>query len=280
MISRFKSRFLFALVLLCSIGSTAQGQYVVTGLDTVDTYRRLAFDFVAAVACTTSAGYSACFNDFDFAAQGGVSGGVTTWGYDIVADNGYGAKEGKVNLDSLLTAPPDSIFAKSYLTVGDIPVDSLPSHVGCSYWIKTAPYPVMDQIMFAKLRILSFKVVDSTNHKVDMRFLWACDLTGDRNVPTSGLDTFHLPTSGVLSGPHSQITAVAGKRSFAAVAGRFIVPQELAGRSGMLAVYSLTGRRLGRVTFAAHTREIDLKKAGILENGVVVVKIERTIQGF
>ena len=275
MARKVRNRFLYFLIFLCCAGSASQGQYVVTGLDTVDTYRRLAFDFVAAIACTTGMGYSGCFADFNFAAQGSISGGVTRWGYDIVPGGGYGAKEGKVNLDSLTTAPPDSIFTKSYQIADDIPVDSLQFRVGCSYWIKTAPYPVINQKMFAKLRILSFKVVDSANHKADMRFLWACDLTGDRNVPTSGLDTFHLATSGALSGPHSQVAAVAGKRSFAAVAGRFIVPQELAGRSGMLAVYSLTGRRLGSIQFTAHTREIDLKKAGILESGVLVVRFER-----
>jgi hypothetical protein len=240
----------------------------------INDFNKFGFDFLDQVACTTNGSYKGCYTNFYIIGSSIATG--------LVSNNGYGANMGKVNLDSLKTAPADSIFAKSPSTIDDIPFDSLPFRVGNSYWIKTGPDADGGQILFAKIRILSFPIMDSIKPETAMTFLYAVSPNGSRTCITSGLDTFHLPyyPTGVLppeASPSKKtpVFSSPGQLVFKVVGDRFFLPKELEGISGYLSVFSLAGRRLERVAFDGKTREINLSGVGKSANGAVVVRVER-----
>ncbi len=181
---------------------------------------------------------------------------------------------GIINLDSLKAAPPDSIFNKNYVIFDAIPVspDSIASRVGCSYWIKTGPDPqYLNTVIYAKIRILSFNVLDSTNHKAQMRFIFACDPNGHTTVSTSNFDTFFRSTS-VLS-LHATASALKPDRQVYTLTGnRLAVPGEFQATGGVATVYSLAGRMLERVGFKKGAGQIDIKNNGRVGSVLLLVK--------
>ena len=258
-------------IIFIGIASNASA-LVYSGVATINTINKLGFDFVDQVACTTNGSYKGCYTNFYI-----FGGGVLT---DLQSNNGYGVNIGQVNLDSLKTAPADSIFAKSPGYADQIPFDSLPFRVGCSYWIKTGPDD--GTIFYAKIRILSFPIMDSVKPETAMTFLYALNAAGQRTCATSGLDTFHLPyyPTGVLppgsSQAHKTIAfSSPGQQVFKVVGDRFILPKDLEGISGYLSVFSLAGRKLERVAFDGKSKEINLSGAGRTASGAVVVRVER-----
>ena len=270
-----KSFKLILLILIISMVGKATAANIYSGVATINTVNRLGFDFLAEVACTTNGSYNGCFTNF-FIVGSSIATGLTS-------NNGYGAKMGKVNLDSLKTAPADSIFAKSPSTIDDILFDSLPFRVGYSYWIKTGPDAEdAGTILYAKIRVLSFPIMDSSKPETAMTFLYALNPFGQQTCATSGLDTFHLPyyPTGVLppgsSQAHKTIAfSSPGQQVFKVVGDRFVLPKDLEGISGYLSVFSLAGRRLERVAFDGKSKEINLSGAGRAASGAVVVRVER-----
>jgi hypothetical protein len=207
----------------------------------------------------------------------GNSGTLT---YDLRASGlGYGMKMGKMNLDSIKTAPPDSIF---YLNDGKIDVihpDSLSSRIGNVYIIKTGtdPRPAWTGTYYAKIKILGFKVIDSVKHEIEMRFLWAFQRDQSQNVTTSGLDTFHLSTP-VISGNTSSASRKYGNNSqpvFKVVGDRFVVPKEFLGSGAFLSIYNLAGKRLGRVAVGNGQGVVDIRSLEGIAKSVVVVRVEQ-----
>jgi hypothetical protein len=199
------------------------------------------FDFIEQKACTSYSDYPGCHSHIFFTPFEDIN-----LHYDIRVDFGYAVKAGKTNLDSLKTAPADTIFQKSPGRADSIPPDSLASRVGNCYWIHTGTDPDLGWSLYAKIKILDFKVLDSAARKVEMRFLYACNNQGVKNLTTSGLDTFHLNTPVITS--HASSPAVnrpSGQRVFKVVGDRFVVPGELLSAGAWLGVYDLRGRRLG-----------------------------------
>jgi hypothetical protein len=121
---------------------------------------------------------------------------------------------------------------------------------------------------FAKIRILNFRVLDSANRSVEMRFLWACNVNGSRNLTTTGLDTFDLNTP-IFSRGHSALRKTGCKSVFKVVGDRFVVPRELLGTGAYLTVYDLAGKKLGRVEVGL-SNTVDLRRIRKNPNAVVV----------
>ena len=271
-----KTKFLWLLFLLIFMGIASNASALIySGVATINTLNRMGFDFIDQVACTTTTAYPTCYTHFAI-----YGGGPRT---DLEASGGYAVKMGQVNLDSLKTAPADSVFAKSSLWIDQIPFDTLSFRVGCSYWIKTGPDAAWgNTVLYAKIRILSFPIMDSVKPETAMTFLYALDPTGGKKAITSGLDTFYLPyyPTGVLppgtSQAHKTIAfSSPGQQVFKVVGDRFILPKDLEGISGYLSVFSLAGRRLERVAFDGKSKEINLSGAGRAASGAVVVRVER-----
>lgn len=259
-----------ALVLPIIFVSNVSAVTIYRGVATINTNTHPGFDFIQQIACSTGTSSSVCDQNFDmFNGLQAIS--------DIESNGGYGVKMGQVNLDSLKTAPVDSVFALSPDWIDQIPFDSLLSRVGCTYWIKTGPDN--GSIFYAKIRIISFPIRDSITPETAMKFLYALNAAGQRTCATSGLDTFHYSQSGVLSpgvSPERKTTEFSspGQLIFKAAGNKFILPKELEGTSGFLSIFSLIGRRLGRVAFDGNTREINLSGAGWASDGAAVVRVE------
>lgn len=241
-----------------------------SGVDTISYAHEYGFDFISQLACTTST-YTPpynCYNHFTFYYYNMISA------YTLSAGTGYGIRAGKINLDSIKVAPPDSSFKMSP-QFDSIPPDSLSSCVGNSYIIKTGVDPRDGRIYFAKIRIVGFRVVDSASHTIVMRFIYACNVNGSRDISTSGLDTFNFPTSTIPSGTTPRSLAFSsGQRVFKVVSDRFVVPKELLVSAVYCSVYNLSGKMLGRILIA-NKRIIDLTGIKGVAKGVLVVRVER-----
>ena len=256
-------------VLLIIVTSVISNAFALTysGVVTINDFNKFGFDFLDQVACTTNGSYKGCYTNFY------IIGSTIATG--LVSNNGYGAKMGQVNLYFLKSAPADSIFAKSPSTIDDIPFDSLPFRVGNSYWIKTGPDAENNIIYYAKIRILSFPIMDSVKPETAMTFLYCfkCCRTKPTCV-TSGLDTFHLPyyPTGVLppeaSSSHKTAAYFAsGQLVFKVVGDRFFLPKDLEGINGYLSVFSLAGRKLERIAFDGKARDISWAGSGGRQTG-------------
>jgi hypothetical protein len=100
---------------------------------------------------------------------------------------------GKKNLDSIVTAPSDSVFEAAPGThVDSLFPDSLSSYIGNVYVIKTGEDPRDEYPYYAKIKILDIIVHDLAENKIDMVFLWAANWSGLRDLATTNLDTFDL----------------------------------------------------------------------------------------
>jgi hypothetical protein len=163
-----------------------------------------------------------------------------------------------MNLDSVSWAPSDSAFkARPHPQhVDSLPPDSLSSAIGNVYVIKTGrdPRPIYDYPLYAKIKLLDFTVIDAAAHEVEMVFLWACQLSGSRDIATQGLDTFDLATPvlaegrGVAPSPRPAAARRAGpvvrlQHNGRRGAGVVVVRQEA---GGVGRVFDLRGRVVGR----------------------------------
>jgi hypothetical protein len=242
-----------------------------TGIDTILTNHEYGFDFINQLACTTSTyniGYG-CYNHFGFVYYPFITQ------FDLNSYGGYGVQCGKVNLDSIKTAPPDSIFNKTPLHIDSIPQDSLSFNLGNSYIIKTGVDPRYASIFFAKIRFVGFRVVDSASHTIVLRFLWACNVNSSKDISTSGLDTFNLPTSAITNGSsRKSLVFSAGQKIFKVISNRIVVPKELMGTRAYFTIYNLAGKRLDKIPIT-NNNVIDLSRIKGNTLGVVVVKVER-----
>jgi hypothetical protein len=254
-------------------GKTAGG-LILSGLDTLLTNKLFGFDFVTQTACTSSSDYPGCQQHFYFQNFGNNA----SLNYHIGLWLGYGIKMGKMNLDSIRTAPLDSIFYLNDGTVDIIPPDSLSFRLGNVYVLKTGtdPRPIWNRPFYAKIKILKFVVIDSTNHSVKMVFLWAYDNTGTHNLATSGLDTFHLDGTSSLpsnhqSPSHANLSSV-NKTFFTIATSKFTLPQSLLTPNTFVTIYDLSGRTLCRLA-PANAGTIDLRRMGAAGR-VFLIKVE------
>jgi hypothetical protein len=221
---------------------------VFCNVDTLLMRVKIGFDFITQKACTTYDNYPGCHTHFFF-----HDFHDPELHYDLRVDGGYGIKMGKLNLDSMKSAPPDSVFNKQpFGKIDSIPPESLFSRVGNCYWIKTGIDPRVECSLHAKIKILGFKVIDSASRKIEMRFLYAYNDQGIKNVATSGLDTFHLGGTNTKQIKRSRFNAELRKQHvFTFVGDGFTVPMEFRASGTIFSVYDLTGKRLERAVIGA-----------------------------
>ncbi len=260
--------------LLTNASAETQGGLIISGLDTLPAGR--GFDFVLERPCTTSSDVN-CFYHFNFFWYGPD----INYFAQLNPPNGLMLDVGKINLDSIKSAPPDSLMFDNY-NLGQLYVffriapDSLSKCVGNVYILKTATDPREGYPLYAKIRIIKFIAVDSSQHIVKMVFLWAYNNSGVHDLTTSGLDTFHLqgPPVAVLPRPSSiaghAVSFSGGSRVFTVVGDVFTVPRELEGKAVRIAVFDLRGRRLGEMEIG-NRGTVDLSR--VAGDGVRVVRV-------
>ncbi len=274
-----KATLLLCLFVILDASGAELSGLIVYGVDTINTKNQYGFDFVTQQSCSVAliqAPFS-CVNHFTNIFD------PSTNKYIFAPDNqdgpAYCITVGKMNLDSIKSAPSDSIFFLQPNGHGDdIPVDSLSSRIGRVYLIKTAPDPRDHYPYYAKLRIIKFIVVDSAQHQIKMVFLWAANITGYHDLTTSALDTFHLDTVPTLArAPGLSLSRISHPANpqyvFKVVGERFIIPQELVGKVKSLTVYDLKGKELGELV-ASGERNVDLKRIA-KNNEVAIIRIAR-----
>jgi hypothetical protein len=260
------------------VGKTTSG-LIFHGLDTINTKNQFGFDFVTQQSCTTfiiTAPFS-CVNHFTITID------MQLQKYIFSPDNqdgpAYCISIGKLNLDSIKVAPPDSIFLKQPNGHGDdIPVDSLSTRVGNVYILKTGidPRPAWNNAFYAKIKILKFIVIDSAQHQIKMVFLWAFNRSGYPDLTTSGLDTFHLDGTSALppnrpSASHANLSSV-NKHVFTVATSRFTLPQDLITSNTFVTIYDLSGKTLCRLA-PGSAGTIDLRRMGAAGK-VFLIRVE------
>jgi hypothetical protein len=269
-----KNIVLFILTILsANIYTKELSGLILSGIDTFLTKNQLGFDFVTQENCTTFVNIApyTCVDHFRIFLN------TYTLKYVVDVPLGYSIKMGKINLDSIKSAPQDSVFNKQQIgQVDSIPVDSLSSRVGSIYLMKTGPDPRDKYPYYAKLKIIRFVVVDSAAHQIKMVFLWAANISGQHDLTTSGLDTFHLepPT---INQPNTLFVkgvnhAARNQYIFKVVGDKFIVPQELVGKIKWLTMWNMKGRKLGRIGIE-NQKEIGVMRV-TKSKGVLVGRLE------
>jgi|WetSurMetagenome_2_1015567.scaffolds.fasta_scaffold13163_5 hypothetical protein len=280
MVTLFFRPAILTVLLFCLVYGKEDAGLILSGLDTLWTNKLIGFDFVTQTACTSSSDYPGCYRHIYFQDYTDIH-----LHYDLRievrggAASEYSMKMGKVNLDSIKLAPPDSIlYTQPIGKIDSIPPDSLSSRVGNVYVLKTGtdPRPVWNRPFYAKIKVVKFIVVDSASHSIKMVFLWAFNRSGYPDLTTSGLDTFHLdsvPTAireaGIaaprVSGP------AGGRYVFKVVGDRFVVPEGLVGKK-CLGVYDLMGKKLGEI-FLKEAKTVNI--AGFVKaRGILVIRVE------
>jgi hypothetical protein len=281
MINKFiRNKFQYFIVLIMffmisNILGKTDGGLILTGIDTL----RGGFDFVLQRPCTSSSDVG-CNAHFAFLWDGGYNGHLAR-----LTGQGRMLDLGKLNLDSIKSAPADSVM-KDDLGLGQpymffkIAPDSLSKCIGNVYLLKTGndPRPAWNRSVYAKIKIIKFIVLDSAQHQIKMVFLWAANITGYKDLTTSGLDTFHLvstPTCPFYSrvGGNRISQSTGGQQVFKVVGDRFVVPAELSGSGIQLVIYDLKGKKVGMVA-TNNNRVINLRQFA-KGNGAFVVKAKR-----
>lgn len=249
-------------IALCVFGREYNVRILFTGLDTLSAQSfREYFDFVLQRPCTSETDLNS--NQFYSHIRFGWDGPST---YVLVMERSPGRFKcyGKVNLDTIKQAPPDSELTEDngagLWVVFRVPVtklDSLKSLVGNTYVVKTATNPRDIAPMYAKIRLLKFIVKDSANCLVDMVFLWACDIDGRKNLTTQNLDTFNLATNVIDNHKKKWLFSTNNLRNITKFTGeRFIIPDKLIGCVNLAYVYDLNGRLLEKITIKQNQKII------------------------
>jgi hypothetical protein len=272
---------IFLILFLTFVYTSAadnQKLLIFSGVDTLNTLDFLDyFDFFLQRPCTSQA---------DYESQAFAEHLHFQWfneGYElIVSDVNYPCMKdlGKINLDSIKEAPPDSELVDNLggglYRVFDVTPDSLKSLIGTSYIIKTRVDPRYNRPFYTKIRIIDFDVKDSVNHIVEMIFVWAMQTRGTKDLLTSNLDTFDIPVP-IISNPKKNnflsSNYFKSQIVFKTTSNRFVIPEELVGRVKYAEVYDLRGRLIKQLPITNGQGIINLK--GISKSyNVSVVKLK------
>ena len=228
------------LVVASTVLAEREAGLIQSGTDTLHLLREQGFDLVTATACTTTSVVDrTCVHHFMF-------DWTSKEDYRLMAgleDRGLGYSLGKLNLDSVKTAPSDSVFgARGRYTMDSIPPNALGSRIGNVYVMKTGTDPRVHFPFYAKIKILKFIVHDSAAHKIDMVFLWVCNESGYTDLH-SAVDTFRLDSTPVANAPSALSRA---RPALSRVAAQTMLR---VGRSGVVVagerggVWDLRGRK-------------------------------------
>jgi len=269
---KIKIVYLFLLTFYICVLADIKAGLIFSGVDTLNSrYWRSYFDFVQGRTCTSEVD----FESNDFQEHLHFQPDIPEYELVITPPNGLFKDFGKINLDSIKEAPPDSELVDDngggVYRVFEVTPDSLNSLIGTAYIIKTREDPRDDCPFYVKLKILNFNVIDSINHEVEMAFLWAYQATGGKDLETTGLDTFNIPTAIVSDIKKSALQSNKRriKTVFKVYGNRINIPEHLVGKVRFAEVYDLRGRMLGRVVVGKAERVVDVK--GVVGAGAVAV---------
>jgi hypothetical protein len=264
--------FVFMLCLSASVLSGTENiksGYISHNITTLHGPYEIGLDFNLEVACTTETN-TKYFSHILIGFYQPLS---------LFVQSGYSIKMGKINLDSIKTAPSDSVFYKNSRDIIDrIPYDSLSSCIGNAYILKTGndPRPAFSGVYYAKIKIVGLNIIDSAKGKYDLTILWACQLSLGRDLTTSGLDTFKFSTAIQHNNIIKPIknSSYSIQNTFKAIGNRFVIPNELYGTVTMLSVYDLAGKKVSDIHFSKETRAVDLEKLQEKAKGIFLVKLQ------
>jgi hypothetical protein len=244
---------------------------ILSGIDTLEG----GFDFLLQRPCTSSTDIS-CKAHFDFLWDHAYIGRISTSG-------GRMLDLGKMNLDSIKSAPADSVM-KDDLGLGQpyiffrIASDSLKKCIGNVYILKTGIDPRRGNHLYAKIKILNFLEIDIVIHQLKMVFLWVNNRSGFQDLSSTGLDTFHLDSTPIISQNNRQIKynnlshTSGGQFVFKVFGDRFNLPQEILGKVKSFTAYDLQGRKLGRIKIDK-TSDVNSFKI-VPHDKIIVVKMD------
>jgi hypothetical protein len=244
----YKRAMIFTLIITSLCLAKPDAGLIFTGIDTIDDVNG-SFDFIMQRACTSSTD-NTCYYQIAF--------GFNTDNYEgSIHGQGAMVDVGKVNLDSIMAAPSDSLM-KDDLGLGQpyvffkIKPDSMMKCIGNVYIIKTGLDPRRGNHMFAKLKILGFNWTDIDNHHIKMRFLWVFNNNGFRDLRSSGLDTFNLESPVMNINTNTEKKRKKNfidenPKEFIIIGKRFSIPPEIVGKVKRLTVYNLLGKKIKEI---------------------------------
>jgi hypothetical protein len=260
-----------------NVCANEQSGLILSGIDTMlQSGQCNGMDFILGRPCTSSTD-NGCNGHFNIGYEN--PDGFRAWltGQGLVLD------KGKMNLDSIKSAPPDSQM-KEDLGIGlyrifCIVPDSLKKCIGNCYILKTPidPRSIWNRPFYAKFKILELNEIDTTIHSIRMVFLWAFNRSGPHDLTTAGLDTFHLETP-TLSQPASNSLMKASHSSasqavFKVSGNNFSLPHKLLGKVKWLSIWDLQGKRLAEIKLNKSNSLIQMPK-DLRRNGILIVRAE------
>jgi hypothetical protein len=224
--------FLLFFVQVMAANTAVKTDLIYSGVDTITSGD--AMDFVAQKPCT-SATEDNCTGQIVF----GRYGVSPDFYFSFSGPNCISRYMGKMNLDSISAAPPDSQLNTGLGTSGTIIFrifpDSLNSCIGNVYVVKTGkarPAGAYNWPLYVKLKILDFDVLDTASYHIQMIFLWVFNESGNRDLRTPNpVDTFKsLPGifdgEGTAVNSEKQLRKLAYKRVAVTLASKlFIAPE-------------------------------------------------------
>jgi len=266
--------YLVIFIFYISIFADIKAGLIFSGVDTLNSrYWQGYFDFFQGRPCTSEVDY----DSYDFQEHLAFQSDYPNYELIVSGSNMPCIKDlGKINLDSIKKAPPDSELVDDngggLYRVFDVTPDSLNSLIGTAYIIKTATNIRDDYPMYAKIKILDFTIIDSANHEVEMVFLWVCNLSGYSDLTTENpVDTFSQTQ--IIVSDIKKSALQSNKRRiktvFKVVGNRINIPEHLVGKVRFAEIYDLRGRLLGRVEVGKAERVVDVR--GVVGAGAVAV---------
>jgi hypothetical protein len=282
----FNSRLLFlsfSVLIMLSINNVTANEkagLVIYGIDTLFINGYLfGFDFVMQRACTSS-------TDNQCNAHFNIGWSTENFYLAWIMGQGLALDLGKLNLDSIKAAPPDSLM-KDNLGLGQlfrifrIAQDSLQNCLGNCYIIKTAidPRPAIKVHFYSKFKILKIMVVDSTNHYIKMVLLWAYNSDALHDLTTSGIDTFHLETPTLNQSGRNLLRnekyASMNQHAFKVVENDFRLPQAFLGKVKSFSIWNSQGKKLAQIKMDKTNLLIQMPK-NLKGKGLFILRAENT----
>jgi hypothetical protein len=264
------------IILLFSISGFGESKIILlqNGIDTLQIPGNKGFDFLLGRVCkeVVNGGVNdSCFSHIEFRSFNNY--------YKLNSNDGYALKMGKVNLDSIYNAPPDSVFLRNEIGVVDsFNSDSLIKSVGDVYILKTTVDPRKQYGLYVKFKILGFKMIDCANRGVEMRFLWNANLSGLHDIGSYlPIDTFRLDTSGThcvsLSFRNIFKKPAMREKAIKFVGFKNAVIKESMGGNMRLGVFDIRGKKQGEILLS--NNQIIGWRQFEKSNGVYLLRLEK-----
>ena len=148
---------IFAILLLAfsSLYSRTKDGLIYSGFDTIHYSHYYGFDFYAQKPCLIADLDPSCYSHFKFVHLEFIGKYLSAYVYKASL-YGKSMLYRKANLDSIKTAPHDSIWARYLQDADTIPDDSLVYTIGDIFLIKSGPDPRLGSPLYAKIKIRNY----------------------------------------------------------------------------------------------------------------------------